>query len=399
MFPRVHFVVFLLLLSVIPAVAQTTDPDTSTVMLGPIGITPSLVFRDIGRDTNVFNEREDPKSDFTLTIVPRAEVVVKPRGMRLGFTTATEYIYYKTYETERSTNQSSTFRADFHLARVEPYFLASGTSTSARLNAEVDARARHRERALGAGVAVKIGTRTSVGGSYRVTRLRYDEGEAFRGQDLSESFDSDLRVAEGSGGFQLTTFTQLTLSVSHEEQRFDQSPDRDSDSLRITPTFTFSPDAVIRGSASVGYRRFTPKSSTLPDFSGLVASVSLATTLFNRHHVDFVIGRDLRYSYSEATPYYISTGATATMTTELIGPFDVRATGQWQQLAYRSETSADERPGDDTVTSYGGGFGYRIRERLRVGINVDWSQRDSELAYDRGYSGRRVFASLTWGAQ
>jgi hypothetical protein len=62
-----------LLASAMPVRAQTTDPETAPVRLGPFGITPALVLRDLGRDTNVFNERDNPKSDFTLTVVPRLE--------------------------------------------------------------------------------------------------------------------------------------------------------------------------------------------------------------------------------------------------------------------------------------------------------------------------------------
>jgi hypothetical protein len=51
------------------------------------------------------------------------------------------------------------------------------------------------------------------------------------------------------------------------------------------------------------------------------------------------------------------------------------------------------------ASSYGGGFGYRIRDRLRVGMNIEWSGRDSELSDDREYRNRRIFASFTWGKQ
>jgi len=398
---RACFAVFVLLLSAMPAAAQTSDPDTSVIQLGPFGITPSLQLRDMGRDTNVFNERDNPRSDFTLTVVPRFEIVVRPKALRVTVNTATEYVYYQTYETERSINRSAGVRADLLLPRVQPYFLASGSSTAARLNAEVDARARHNEGVYGAGVVLKLGTRTSVGGLYRTTSFRYVEDEAFRGQSLSDSFDSEIDVVEGTVGVELTPFTQVNVTVSREEQRFDHSPERDADSIRITPTISFSPDAVIRGSASVGYRRFTPKSGSLPSYSGLVASVTLATTLYDRNQIDFTLSRDLRYSYDQTTPYYLATGGTVTATTELVGPFDVRGTGQYQVMAYRghTSTSGSAGPGDDTLTSYGGGFGYRIRERLRIGINADWTERRSELSDDRGYTARRIFASLTWGVQ
>ena len=98
----------------LPAAAQTTqstDPDASTVRIGPIGITPAILFRDIGRDENVFNEKDNPKSDFTFTLTPSATILFKPRGMRVAYTTSTDYVYYRKYKSERSTNNSSSARA------------------------------------------------------------------------------------------------------------------------------------------------------------------------------------------------------------------------------------------------------------------------------------------------
>jgi hypothetical protein len=401
MLRRTAIGVLMILSAAAGAAAQPADPDSATIHIGPLGITPSLLLRDIGRDENVFNDRDNPKSDFTMTIVPRAEVILRPAFLKLAYTTATEYVYYRTYESERSINQSSTVRADFLLARFEPYVLASGLTTRARLNSEVDARARHNERTYGAGASVKVGTRATLGGGWRTSRQRFDDDASFRGRDLREAFDSTTDLVEGTAGLQLTTFTQLTLAISHERQRFIRSPERDAESFRVVPTFTFSPDAVLSGSVSVGYRRFTPRSERLSGYGGLVAAVNVTTTLLNRHHLALVVGRDLRYSYEQTTPYYLATGATATLTTELVGPFDVRVMGSRQLLAYRADRSllVSERPGDDTVTSYGGGFGYRIRERIRLGLDAEWTRRSSELSTDREYRGRRIFASLSWGAQ
>lgn len=386
-----------------PVAAQTStpsDPDTSLIRVGPFAISPSLLLRDVGRDENVFNERDNPRSDSTFTVVPRAEVVFKPRGMRVAYSAATEYVYYQKYASERSTNVSSAVRADFLLSWFQPYVLASGINTRQRLNQEVDERARHRERVYGGGLTIKAGTRLSFGASARTTRLRFDEDATFRGESLARSFDSDIDALEGSTGVQLTPFTLVSLVVSRERQRFALAPERDSDSTRITPTFAFSPEAVLNGALAIGYRKFTPRSPTLPAYSGFVATATLGTTVWNRHRIESVLGRDIRYSYERETPYYLATGATVTITTRVVGPFDVRATGARHLLAYRGRTTAAEtRPGDDTVTEYGGGFGYRVRERFRLGINAGWAHRDSQLSGDREYRNRRIFASMTWGKQ
>src|SRR6185503_15724541 len=111
--------------------------------------------------------------------------------------------------------------------------------------------------------------------------------------------------------------TGVNLVVSQEWQHFDLSPERDSDSLRITPTVTFSPGGLLNGSASIGYRRFNGRSADLPDFSGLVAVVNIGATIVGRHRLETSFARDLRYSYEDATPYYLSTGGTVTLTTQV----------------------------------------------------------------------------------
>jgi hypothetical protein len=391
--------------AVAPAGAQTTqssDPDTSTIRLGPLGITPTLMLRELGRDENVFNERENPKSDFTFTVEPRADLVFRPRGLKVTFTTASQYVYYREYKSERSTNTSAAVRVDFLLARFQPFVIASGKNTRERLNQEVDERARHHERVLGGGLNIKIGTRLTVGASARTTRLTFDEeANDFRGEDLARSFNNTNDAVDASAALQLTPFTLLTVAVTHEDQRFPLAPERDARSIRVSPTFSFSPEAVLTGSVSVGFRRFMPRTSALEPFTGVVAAATIGSTLWNRHRVEVLFGRDLRYSYETDTPYYLATGGTVTVTTQLVGPFDVRATGTRHLLEYRGNqtTLGEPDPGDDTATGYGFGAGYRIRERLRLGINADWSRRESQISSDREYRNRRIFASLTWGNQ
>ncbi|HET7694607.1 MAG TPA: outer membrane beta-barrel protein [Vicinamibacterales bacterium] len=403
MFRRLLLAVLFTAAAAPPAAAQITpppDPDTPLIQAGPFGISPTLMLRELGRDENVFNERDDPKGDFTFTLLPRAEVLFKPRALRVSYVASTEYVYYRTYESERSTNVSSAVRADLALRWLHPYVMASGTNTRQRLNQEVDIRARRRERVYGGGVGVRVGTRLTLGAAGRTTRLRFDEG-TFRGEDLAASFDSDLDAVDASAGLQLTPFTSFVLTVSHEQQRFRAAGERDSDSLRITPSFTFSPEAVLNGSIALGYRRFSPRNRALADYAGLVATATVGTTLWSRHRLEMIFARDLRYSYERATPYYLATGGNVTVTSQLAGPFDLRLIGGWQSLDYRGVQgpSAVAQPGNDTFSTYGGGLGYRLRDQLRLGINAEWSGRDSELSLDREYRNRRIFASVTWGKQ
>jgi hypothetical protein len=50
----------------------------------------------------------------------------------------------------------------------------------------------------------------------------------------------------------------------------------------------------------------------------------------------------------------------------------------------------------DEVRLVGAGFGYRVGDGSRVGINVDYATRTSP-APDREYARRRVYGTLTYG--
>jgi hypothetical protein len=382
------------------AQTATDDPlDTAVIRIGPVGINPSISLRNMGVDDNVFNDPEHPKSDFTFTVTPKAEVLFRPRRLHLAYTMATDYVYYHAYASERGTNQSSQVRAEFDLGRLQPYAAAGGASTRERYNQEVDSRARHHDRTYAAGAALRLASRTSVSAAARQTRVDFDEGSAFRGEDLARAFNSTIDAVEGTFGLQLTPLTGISLVVTREQQRFDLDPDRDSVTTRVTPTITFSPGALLNGSAAVGYRRFNGKSPSLADFSGLVAVVNLSATILGRNRLDTTFARDVRYSYQQDVPYYLATGGSATLTTLIGGPFDVKVTGTRQALDYRQSEAPETRGSADTYTSYGGGVGYRLRQRMRLGVDAEWVRRRSDRTSGREFHNRRIFASLSWGTR
>lgn len=369
---------------------EPAAPGTAT--LGPFRITPSVVLADLGVDNNVKNESVNPKSDFTFTLSPRADVKFRMRRLLLDYVTSTDYVYYAKYRTERSANTSSSGRIDFDLGRLRPYATVQGVSTRARLNAEVDERARHHDRVYGGGVRFKVASRTTVVVNGLQSKIVYEPDEEFRGVRLDRSFNGRLRVVDVGLAIALTPLTTLTVPIAREQQRFSLSPERDSNTWRITPTFTFSPVGLVTGSALFGYRHFAPVSPTLPGFSGFVSRVTVGATIYSSHQVQALFSRDVQYSYDARSTYYVATGGALTWTYLLGGPIDVRGTAGRYLMNY-DKTGG----GSDTTTSYGGGVGYRFSNRARLGLNVNWMRRDSGIAADRAFRNHRIFAGLTWG--
>lgn len=389
-------VAWALLSAGVACAGQPSDPvPPGTVTLGPLRLTPSLILKDMGVDDNVFNEAVDPKRDFTFTVTPRADVVFRMRRLRLNYLTATDYVYYQKYRGERGTNTSSSARMEFDLGNLKPYATIQGLNSKSRLNNEVDTRARHRDLLYGAGVALKIASRTSLLVNGNQAKVAYEPDSEFRGVDLRQSFDGRRQAVDAGVAVALTPLTTFTLSVAREQQRFELSPDRDSNAWRVSPTVTFSPGGLLTGSASVGYRRFHTLSPTLPDYSGLVSLVTVGATIYGRHQVLALFNRDVQYSYDLTTAYYVGTGGTVTWTLAVVGPIDLRGTAGRFLMDYRG---GGEQAGSDKTTTYGGGVGYRFSNRARLSVNAEWSRRDSNRSAERGYRNHRIFAGLTWGA-
>lgn len=368
-------------------------PPPGTLTLGPVRITPGLLL-DVGVDNNVFNEPVDPKHDFTFTLTPRAEVLFRMRRLRLGFTTAIDYVYYRTYRSERGANNYSTARIDFDLGVLKPYVTVSGLNSRSRVNAELDARARHRDVVYTGGVAIKVASRTNVLLNAAQGKVAYEPDEEFRGINLSDSLNGTRRSVDVGLSIDLTPLTTFSTKLAREFQRFTLSPARDSDAWRVSPTFSFSPTGLLSGSASVGYRRFHTRSAELPDYSGLVSAVSVSATIYGRNQVLGVLNRDVQYSYDTTTAYYLATGGAVTWTFLVAGPIDIRGTAGRTLMDY-SVSGASE--GRDITTTYGGGVGYRFSNRARLGLNAEWSRRASDHSAERNYRNNRIFAGLTWG--
>lgn len=372
-------------------------PDTvppGTLTLGPVWITPGVLLKDMGVDNNVFNEPVDPKTDFTFTLTPRAAVRLRMRRLHLAFTTATDYVYYRTYSSERGTNTYASGHVEFDLGTLKPYVSATALNSRARVNAEVDTRARHRDVVYAGGVTLKVASRTSLLLNASQGYVAYEPDEEFRGISLDKSLNGTRRSIDAGLAIALTPLTTFSMSLARERHQFSFSPGRDADAWRVSPTFAFSPTGLLSGTASVGYRRFHTRSPVLPDYSGLVSAVSVAATIYGRNDVLGVFNRDVQYSYDTTTVYFLGTGGSVRWTFLVAGPIDIRGTVGRTLMDYSVSGASDGR---DTTTAYGGGLGYRFSNGARLGINAEWARRASTRSIDRNYRNNRIFAGLTWG--
>jgi hypothetical protein len=250
-----------------------------------------------------------------------------------------------------------------------------------------------------ASVEIRALSKTFFGVRAQRNTTNFDRAALFLGNSLQD----ELSRVVTSGGLtlrhELTPLTSITLVGSRSQDRFEFSPLRDANSTSFTGTVVLDPAALIKGSASFGYRDFKPLAGDLPGYSGTTADVGISYTLFGTTKLALGILRDVQYSFDVNQPYYLLTSFDASIAQQVFGPFDVVARGGRQHLSYSDRLGAAVAVADrvDIVRSVGGGIGYHLGRDVRIGFNIDQQRRSSAVAGHQ-YHGLRIGTAVTYGS-
>jgi hypothetical protein len=376
-----------------PAHAQSQKPDpweTARWRFGPFAVTPKVELKNLGWDSNVFNETVDPKSSFTTTAGAPIDWWLRFGRARLHGIDYFEGVYFASYPEQGGFNQRHDLTLLVPLNRIRPYVGGYYLSTNERPGYEIDVRLRREETELNGGVIVRLTSKLDLDVSGRQTTYSYDD-EEYAGTPYSARLNRRTEKFGAQARYKLTPLTTLTLLADNVRERFDEYPIRDNDGFRILPGVEFGQYALIQGKAQVGYRSFDTVEPTMPDFSGFVANAELSYAF--RGMTRFTVGfsRDIFFSFEVLEPFYIQPGFTLSLTQQVTGPWDVQARAGWYQLQYQSAQPLEGATVVGRVDSYntfGGGIGYRVGRDIRVGFNVDYFRRES-IFYTQTFDGLR----------
>ena len=391
-------------LAAAPARGQTADggpdPDQVRVRIGPVLVNPTISMPYLGIDTNVFHDPPTvvPRRDFTLTISPQADVWLRAgRTWFLG-TIVEDLVWYQTYSTERSVNQTYSIGWKAPLNRLILATNASWVRTSSRPGFEIDTRAERTEPAYTGAIEVRGFSKTFIGAHGSWKRVSFDEDAEFDGANLQEQLDRTSQSAAVSVRHAITPLTSIIFSVGRSEDRFKFEPSRDATSDDYSVEVTFDPAALVKGSARIGYTDYRTEAADLEDYNGMTSSVALSYTLQGSTRFAVTAGRSIQSSYDINQPFYLQNGANVSVAQQIYGPIDVVFRVGGQRLEYRTRTGTTVEAPDrtDHLRTLGGGVGYRMGQDLRLGFNIDQERRTSVIA-DREYEGLRYGAAVTYG--
>lgn len=382
------------------AAQDPEDPfETARFRLGPVRFTPAIQITSVGRDTNVFNEADDAKSDTTAAFGPALQLWMRPGGLRLTAKVGAQYLYFKEFANQRAWNTNDEGKLEVPLARITPFVAGSYVNSRERQGYEIDSRSRRRDTMVTAGSSLRLSGKTSFVVSFRRFNAKYDEQETL-GLELADALNRREDVTKVQFRYALTPLTTFVVDTDLARDRFARQVVRDADSVRVMPGVELKPLALISGRAFVGYREFTPLSDTVPGYRGLVAAVD-ATYIRGSTRFQAKVDRDLAYSLSPTRPYYtlLDTGLTVTQRVTTALEFVGRASRQ--TLAYRQLVSEDS-PTDaarDRGHMFGAGIGYLLGETFRLGLDANYYTRRSDFEGRRDYEGLRIFGSISYGIQ
>jgi hypothetical protein len=400
-------------------------PALVPLRLGPVALAPALTFT-YGWDSNVFQQTVDGgdrPSTVRAIARPELDAWLRAGRARIHGRSTWDAVYYRDYDSENSVDSSHEVRLDFPLARLIPYVSGQWVDASQHFGFEINDRIRRNEDHRGAGVAVRIGSRTDIDISARRARLDFDRTETFRDPFRFEFYDYTSKGVSMTVRREMTPLTSLAVTIDRYEDRFDIAPGRPTNGLAITTGFDFKPLAVISGSAYVGWRRVhlaDPGSPTLegvvasptfdgvvasPTFDGVVASVDLAYTLLGATRFTVQGIRDVQYGAQRGSHAYLLAGVGATVTHRINETWDIGVRAGSHELSYGlfdfAVVPGDESPAAsvgrnrEMVTDYGGNVGYRVGRGIRVGFGIGHQYRRSTFGAARGYQQTLAEISLS----
>jgi len=380
------------------------DPATVRVRLGPVWMNPRLEFKDIGIDTNVFNDPPDqnPKRDFTATVSPTLDMWLRIGRSWLQSTIREDLVWYQEYSSERSANESYTISWRLPLNRVSFAFSPTYLSTRDRPGYEIDTRAQRTEWGGTLSADIRALSKTSFGVTTTYQAVTFASDAQYCPGGACVNLNDELSRTESSAAIavnhKLTPLTTLNFSGGADLTRFRHSGVRDSDSINFGAGLAFDPHALLKGSAQFGYRDFRPRDPLVPAYQGFTATGNLSYTLLGMTRFDGQFKRDVSYSYDSSQPYYLEGTIGGSVAQQVFGPFDVMVRGMFSNLAYRDLSGVAVAVVDrvDQVHSYGGGVGYHVGGGgARLGFNIDQQRRVSALA-DHRYNGLKYGFSWTY---
>ncbi len=370
---------------------SATEPTTGVFSWGRVKMAPGFVIDELGWDSNVFDERDDPKQDWVFRGTPDVLLFSSVRFARLSAYAGSELAYNHKYKDERSAGREYRARLDLLFGLLHPFVAAGETRTRARPNGEIDVRADRVEREAGGGLSYEYGAHQAVYVSAVIYNNEFRDSRE-EGIELSTALNRESTNYSFGVRTDITPLAQLTLSGALQEDRFESMPLRDSDSRIATASLQIGAEAALSGTIGVSFRDFKPVDPIVTPNQLVGVEAAITYPFLEIGRLSFGFRRGLEYSFDATEAYYEETTVNLSYTHRLFGEVDFQARGSKSLFDYGFREGSPAR--QDALESIAGSLGYNLRNRTRVALNYENAHRRSPAFPERDYDRRRVY--LSW---
>lgn len=346
--------------------------------IGPLIFTPRIRLTRVGIDTNVFSSETDWTADFTATLQPEAEFFFGTSRFRARWMLRSDFVFYAKSGTERSINPSLPLELQWKLSRrVLLFSTHSAGLVKNRPNEEVLVRARRFSVGNTVGVQLIPTPRTFLRVVANHSTTSYGDA-SFRGVSLRETLDLSTSTLGAAAGYRLTPYTSLTAGGTVTQLRFANRADRDGRFRTSYFGLGFGERALLSGSAQVGYADYKADSPLTPDYNGVTGAASLSTNLMDRTQLSVGFGRELTFSYSPDTPYYVSDVYDGAIMQRIFSRLDIAAGVREHHFDYADSAAFGAQP-DSKLRTYTVNTGVHVK-KVRFGIFASyWTRPPSRM--------------------
>lgn len=371
---------------------------------GPFRIAPYIRLGQIALDTNVYYTPEDRKTDLTASGGPGLRVELPIGRVNLYGDGSVNYYWFARTKEERRFGGAAGGGLDWSANAFRLGLSRFFVRSYERPSIEVDRRILLNDWRSQATLDVDFSHRFRGETSFWISNRETAGETLFLGSDLSGNLTEDRYTADLRLKLGLTGKTDFVLLGDQEWSRFPRQRSRNVDSNRLGGGFALESQTRLSGSVIGGVRLFRPR---VPEAAG---------RSFKRPFVDADIGISgqktrLAASFSLDTSYsaFSSTQTSLpTVDTQQARVFLSRRFGRLIEIdlsgglttlknkapvVVRRQGQEDVVIRDDQFYSASFDLGFRIRERLRLGLVATYNERQSNFA-DFGIDGLLLGASL-----
>jgi len=285
--------------------------------LGLLRVNASLQVSNAGYDSDIYyGYYSNPVHDFTSLASTPVQLLV-PVNKRIVFDIYDnpQYLFYLEAKNQRGLN--NIFRGRVHFAFDKFYIQAGGglSNIRQRLSPELNINIRQKEDSLNGAILWQASRVASLALLYGSSQFDYGNAE-FGGTSLAETLNRKEEYIDFVTYLQPSSRVRFSLDGQYSSYRFTEevSNVKDSRSYGFFGGLEFIPKAGemrrvegIRGSISLGYKRFDIIDPLLLDGSGLVGAVNVSTGLLEKTTGRAFFSQDFAFSASVGASFYVST--------------------------------------------------------------------------------------------